>query len=94
MYMKKIIFTSFIVFQLVANHSVGYSQCAMCKSTVESNQKMEVTNRAKGLNTGILYLMIIPYAVFGVIGFLWYKSSKKAKEEREKINSVLRRSIG
>ncbi len=79
----------FILFFLTVN--ITYSQCAMCKSSVESNAKIEVTNRAQGLNYGILYLMTIPYILFGTLGYFWYKQSKKSKAERQKIDSILKK---
>lgn len=78
---------------LLLSFHFSFSQCAMCRSTVESNSKMEINNRAEGLNTGILYLMTIPYVIFSVLGYLWYKNSKKNRLEREKIDAVLRKSI-
>ncbi len=36
------------------------AQCAMCKATVESS-KTQKNSMAKGLNKGIIYLMLIPY---------------------------------
>lgn len=63
-----------------------YSQCAMCRSTVESNVGTGTGNNApesevgKGLNTGILYLMVIPYLLVGTLGFLWYQSNRKKKK--------------
>ena len=51
------------------------AQCAMCAATVESNAKTGSTV-GKGLNTGILYLMVIPYLLFGTVGYLWYKNAK------------------
>ncbi|MCC9138285.1 hypothetical protein ACFSKU_18155 [Pontibacter silvestris] len=63
----------------------AYSQCAMCRATVESNvgtgsrhgeHESEV---GSGLNTGILYLMAIPYLLVGTVGFLWYQKSRKQK---------------
>lgn len=88
----KIFRTILFCFLISVSYS-GYSQCAMCRSTVESNAKIEVSNRAQSLNSGILYLMIIPYLLFGTLAYFWYKNSKKAKEEREKIDSVLRKAI-
>lgn len=82
----------FVIIALTISFSAS-SQCAMCRSTVESNAKIEVTNRAESLNTGILYLMVIPYILFGVLAYLWYKNSKKAKVEREKIDEVLRKAM-
>lgn len=61
------------------------SQCAMCRSTVESNVGTGSGNNApesevgKGLNTGILYLMVIPYLLVGTLGLLWYNSNRKKK---------------
>jgi hypothetical protein len=92
--MKKAAFILGLIFSLsIVNCQLSIAQCAMCKSTVESNQKEEVTNRAKGLNAGILYLMVIPYVLIGGLGYLWYKNGKKDKEDREKIDSVLKRAI-
>ncbi len=53
------------------------AQCAMCKATIEANS----TNTGKygvGLNTGILYLMSIPYLAALVIGYFWYRNAKKS----------------
>jgi len=53
------------------------AQCAMCKATIEANQ----TNAGKygvGLNTGILYLMSIPYIAAMIIGYFWYRNAKKS----------------
>jgi hypothetical protein len=54
------------------------AQCAMCKATIEGNP--DAQHIAKGLNMGILYLASIPYILFLVIGYYWYKSSRKAKK--------------
>lgn len=54
------------------------AQCSMCKATVESNIKNNNSFIGKGLNTGILYLMSIPYLLGGVgLGiYLWNKKKK------------------
>lgn len=36
---------------------------------------------ARGLNTGILYLMFMPFAVVGFIGYRWWRSNKKYEEQ-------------
>lgn len=48
------------------------AQCAMCRANAESNLK-EGGTIAKGLNTGILYLMTIPYLILGTLFFLFFK---------------------
>ncbi len=79
------------LFILVMNVSYSIAQCAMCKATVENSENSEVF--ASGLNAGILYLMSIPYILFTVIAILWYRSSKKNKEKREKIERKLKQTI-
>lgn len=34
------------------------------------------TKPAEGFNTGIIYLMVIPYLAVGIIGYRWWKSEK------------------
>ena len=45
----------------------AYSQCAMCKAAAESDLKNNPNSLAKGLNTGILFLMAIPYVIVSII---------------------------
>ena len=95
--MRKVVFILTFCMSLFAGLNSGvYAQCAMCKSTIESNQKEQVVKakkRAEGLNTGILYMMITPYILFGVLGYFWYKNSKKERAERARIESALKRAL-
>jgi hypothetical protein len=43
------------------------AQCAMCKSAAESTLKNDPSSMAKNLNTGILYLMAVPYLMIAFI---------------------------
>lgn len=52
------------------------AQCAMCKASVESNIENGGKTVGKGLNSGILYLMSVPYLVLGGIGFMVYRNWK------------------
>jgi len=70
--MKKLIF-SFILFLTVLNSN---AQCAMCKAVVESGGD---TSQAEGLNTGILYLMVFPYLLVGVLLYFIFKYRRKFK---------------
>jgi hypothetical protein len=58
-----------------------FAQCAMCRSTLENNYSNGDPGIAAGINTGILYLLSMPYLAVLVIGYLWYKSSKHAQKE-------------
>lgn len=55
------------------------AQCAMCRAVLESE---EGQSTAKGVNDGIVYLMIIPYVLIGGIGIAIYmKFSRNKKVE-------------
>lgn len=52
------------------------AQCPMCKIAAESNLENGGT-AGQGLNTGILYMLLMPYLLIGVLGFVWYKNRRK-----------------
>jgi hypothetical protein len=45
--------------------------------TVESTVSNGRSQIASNLNTAILYLLMAPYVLSAVIGYLWWSSSKK-----------------
>jgi hypothetical protein len=53
------------------------AQCAMCRSNVESNLQSDQSQVGSGLNSGIVYLMAIPYVLAATVGFFWYKYSRR-----------------
>ncbi|MCB0401487.1 MAG: hypothetical protein KDD41_05345 [Flavobacteriales bacterium] len=57
---------------------VAFSQCAMCKAVAESDVESGGT-AAKGINDGIIYLMLIPYVLIATVGFFIYRHYKKNK---------------
>ena len=61
----------------------SYAQCAMCKTSVESNMGKDESKIGAGLNKGILYLMGIPYALGIVGGIVWYVNRKNLNRESE-----------
>lgn len=56
------------------------AQCPMCKIGAESNLK-DGGSAGKGLNTGILYMLALPYVLVGTIGFIWWKNKKQDSDE-------------
>ena len=64
--MKKSYFILFLLLALVLFPSITEAQCAMCKASVESSQGQK-NSVAGGLNTGILYLMVVPYILIAFI---------------------------
>ena len=64
---------------LLINAGSALAQCAMCRSTLENNFSNGNPGIAAGINTGILYLLAIPYLAAMVLGYLWFKSSRNAR---------------
>jgi hypothetical protein len=54
------------------------AQCAMCRAVLESE---DGGHAAKGINNGIVYLMIFPYLLIGGVGYAIYRSRKKARSQ-------------
>ncbi|MBX2963631.1 MAG: hypothetical protein KF687_14055 [Cyclobacteriaceae bacterium] len=69
----------FIVFILFL--SIGsieaISQCAMCRTQLENNVSNGDVGIAAGINTGILYLLSLPYLAILLLGYIWYRNSKR-----------------
>ena len=57
--------------------AANQAQCAMCRTQLENNVSNGNPGLAAGLNTGILYLLSVPYLAIMVLGYFWYKSSKR-----------------
>ena len=54
------------------------AQCAMCKDQAQTSLQ-ENDPDASSLNMAILYLFLTPYAIVGIIGFVWYRNRKVVK---------------
>jgi hypothetical protein len=74
--MKKIIAAT--IFLVTINCASTFAQCAMCKRTAETD--MESKNKpsaGKSLNSGILYLLSVPYLIGAVGAIVWFKNRRK-----------------
>lgn len=59
-----------------ANVPAANAQCAMC--TISADQGVKNGNtQSKGLNTGVIYLLAIPYLMIAGLGTLWYVKYRK-----------------
>jgi hypothetical protein len=73
-------FVSFIfILMLVMASSDLFAQCPNCRAAVESGLKSGATKVGSGLNSGILYLLALPYVLVSVIGFFWYRNYRARK---------------
>lgn len=53
------------------------AQCAMCRAALETE---EGGVKGEAVNDGILYLMVIPYLLVGILGFAIYRMYFKKKK--------------
>ncbi|WMX15667.1 MULTISPECIES: hypothetical protein [unclassified Aureispira] len=58
------------------------AQCPMCKMSAESNLNNGGT-AAAGLNKGIIYLLIGPYIMMSIVGYLWWRNRKMVQEQEQ-----------
>ncbi|MBA9072905.1 hypothetical protein GGR22_001031 [Flavobacterium gossypii] len=76
MHTKKIsifLFLALLFFSLDSN-----AQCAMCRAVLETE---EGGIKAEAVNDGIVYLMVIPYILVGILGYAIYKMKTQKKPE-------------
>lgn len=66
---------------LVLTAAEALAQCAMCRTQLENNFSNGNPGIGAGINTGILYLLALPYLIVIVLGYLWYKTSKNGQNE-------------
>lgn len=51
------------------------AQCSICtKTSMQQGEKA-----GKGMNGGIIYLMMMPLAIMGYVGYRWWKQEKQAQ---------------
>jgi heme/copper-type cytochrome/quinol oxidase subunit 2 len=73
---KGILFLMFLFIAFESN-----AQCAMCKAVVENGNG----DMAEGINSGITYLMVVPYVLVALLAFVLVRYKRK-----QKINSSIR----
>jgi len=70
--MKKLV----LIFIFFFSYFQSYSQCAMCKAIAESDPQGK-ESLYEGLNSGILYLMGIPYILLSIAFIYIYLNRKR-----------------
>ncbi|MFM9825701.1 hypothetical protein [Flavobacterium sp.] len=58
----------------------SYAQCAMCRAALTSEGNKA---KAEAVNDGIVYLMVIPYFLVGLIGYAVYRMYRKKKNKAD-----------
>ncbi len=77
--MKKFLAIIFAFFCMVVLNPELYAQCSVCsKTALQLGEKP-----AQGLNTAILYLMVMPFAIVGFIGFRWWRNNRHFEDKTD-----------
>jgi hypothetical protein len=66
-----------VLFFSFASANTLQAQCSICTKTASQLGEKP----AKGLNSGIVYLMLTPFAVAGIIGYRWWSREKALQKE-------------
>lgn len=70
-------YLNFILLIFLLVPGLAEAQCAMCRAVLESEADQSA---AKGINDGILYLMIFPYLLIGGVGYFIYRSRRNKRK--------------
>ncbi len=73
--MKKFFFVLLIAITSLSFDSSA--QCAMCRRVAETSHDAKDNNAGYGLNSGIMYLLSIPYVLAGIGFYAYFKKGKK-----------------
>ena len=67
------------------------AQCAMCRATIETNLAEGGNSIGAGINTGILYLLVMPYLMVMAVAFFWYRNSRKYHAQLQAKSHIIRK---
>lgn len=77
-FMKRLLTGIILTGVLLATQAGEVSaQCSMCRVQLENNVSNGNPGIAAGINVGILYLLAMPYLSALVLGYFWYKNSRR-----------------
>ena len=70
---KLVLILLFFVFTQLSN-----AQCAMCKAVAETATDDHGNHISGGINTGIIYMMGIPYLLLGFLALVFFRDKIKS----------------
>ncbi len=84
------VFLVLIVFTFTFGIIDAEAQCAMCRATVETNYNNGDGEASTRLNSGILYLLCMPYLLIGTVAFFWYRNKKQNEKNGKRTLKISR----
>lgn len=73
----KRLFVILLMVGMIAVRNSVVAQCSICAKTAQQLGEQP----AKGLNAGIIYLMLAPMAIIGLLGYRWWKNNQNPDTE-------------
>lgn len=77
MMLKNFKYVGLLLLILLLVPEISEAQCSMCRAVLMSETDQSA---AKGINDGILYLMIFPYLLVGGVGYFIYRSRRNKRK--------------
>lgn len=68
---------SLLLTMMLFLYNFALAQCSVCTKTAQQLGEKP----AKALNNAIIYLMMAPFAIIGVIAYRWWRNNKAIEEE-------------
>jgi len=78
--MKKKLLSLVVLFSVAIQ--LASAQCAMCKASAETSVEAGASEAA-GINTGVLYMLMITFGMLTFIAYLLYKGHKATHKSEE-----------
>lgn len=79
--MKKVIACLVILLVVCCTSTDLLAQCPMCKTALEEARK-NGSQAGETLNSGILYLLALPYLIATTFGLIWYRNYRLKKKQQ------------
>jgi len=74
--LKKAFLFLFTFFLLSLSSMPANAQCSMCRRVAETNHESHSNKVGRSLNSGILYLLAVPYLIGAIGAIYWWKNRK------------------
>ena len=88
MVLRRLITVSLVLIAVTALWAPALrAQCAICVTALENSPEGKAM--AASFNNGILFLLAVPYAIFGTIGLVVFRAHRKKKAEARRNNPYL-----
>jgi hypothetical protein len=86
--MRRLITVSLILVAVMALWAPSLrAQCAICVTALENSPEGKAM--AASFNNGILFLLAMPYAIFGTVGLVVFRAHRRKKAEARRNNPYL-----